>query len=73
MIGVVDDEAAWAEIDEMIVTRRIIAAMRAIEQVTGCSLPRTVELFSDRYGQLRERRPDDFTVGPDEYGHGVYT
>jgi hypothetical protein len=67
------DSGSWDEIDEMIVTRRILPALQAIRELTACSLPQAIELFSDRYALLRERRPHDFTVEPDEYGHGVYT
>lgn len=67
------DPGGWDEIDEMIVTRRILPAVQAIREHTACSLPQAIELFSNRYALLRERRPHDFTVGPDEYGHGVYT
>lgn len=63
----------WDEIDEMIVTRRILPAVQAIRQLTGCSLSRATELLSERYGLLRRRRPHDFAVGADEYWQGVYT
>jgi hypothetical protein len=63
----------WDEIDEMIVTQKILPALQAIRQLAGCSLPQAIDLFSDRYDLLRERRSDDFTVGPDEYARGVYT
>ena len=64
---------SWDEIDEMIVTRRILPAVEAVRQLSGCSLSRAIELLSDRYGVLRERRPHDFTVGPDEYWQGFYS
>jgi hypothetical protein len=67
------EPGSWDEIDEMIVTRRILPAMQAIRELAACSLPQAIELFSDRYTLLRERRPHDFTVGPEQYGHGVYT
>jgi hypothetical protein len=67
------DPGTWDEIDEMIVTRQILPALQAIRELTACSLPQAIELFSDRYALLRERRPHDFTAGPDEYGRGVYT
>lgn len=65
-------QGGWDEIDEMIVTQRILPAVQAIRQLTGCSLSRAVELLSDRYGLLRKWRPHEFTVGPDEYWQGVY-
>jgi hypothetical protein len=67
------DPGGWDEIDEMIVTQRILPALQAIRELAACSLPQAIELFSDRYALLRQRRPHDFTVGPEEYGHGVYT
>jgi hypothetical protein len=63
----------WGEIDDMIVTRRVLPAVQAIRQTSGCSLKRAIDLLSDRYRILRKRRPDDFTTGPDEYWDGVYS
>jgi hypothetical protein len=63
----------WDEVDEMIVTRRILAAVRGIRELSDCSLSRAMGLLSERYDVLRERRPHDFTVGPDEYWQGFYS
>jgi hypothetical protein len=64
------DPGGWDEIDEMIVGRRILAAIRAIRDLSDCSLSRAIELLSDRYEVLRKGRPKDFAVGPDEYWQG---
>ncbi|MFI9105414.1 hypothetical protein ACIGXA_33375 [Streptomyces fildesensis] len=59
--------------DHDIFERRIISAMKAIRDATGCSIPEAIDVFAVRYDELRRDRPDDFTVGPDEYGHGFYS
>jgi hypothetical protein len=61
----------WGEIDEMIVTRKILPAVHAIRDLSGCSLSQALELLSDRYDFLRGRRSQDFTTGPDEYWQGL--
>ncbi|BCB79606.1 hypothetical protein Pflav_060160 [Phytohabitans flavus] len=55
------DPGGWGEIDEMIVTRQILPALQAIRDLIACSLPQAIEVFSDRYALLRERRP---TISP---------
>jgi hypothetical protein len=67
------DPGGWDEIDEMIMTRRVPAGSAGDRAAHGVSLPRAVELFSDCYRLLRERRPHDLAVGSDAYGQRVYT
>ncbi|MFG1658561.1 hypothetical protein ACGFIY_18745 [Micromonospora chersina] len=64
---------AWQSIDDLIVQQRIIVAMQAIHATEGCSLPRAIELFAERYDHLRRTRSGDFAVSPEEYGRGVHT
>jgi hypothetical protein len=47
-------------VDRDILENRIIFAVRAIREASGCTLHRAVELASRRYGELRRDRPDDF-------------
>lgn len=60
-------------LDDLILNRRVISAMRLIMELSECSLREAIEFFDARYRELRETRPDDFTVSPEEYGRGVYT
>jgi hypothetical protein len=64
---------SWFEIDDLIVTRKIIPAMQAIRVAEQCGLREAIDLFYERYELLRETRPDDFMVSREEYGDGVYT
>src|SRR5689334_23282395 len=52
---------SWAEIDEHIVSHRIVQALMAIRARDGCTLHQAMDVFNDRYFTLRESRPADFT------------
>lgn len=60
-------------VDHDILEQRIIFALKTIRDALGCSIHEAIDVFGVRYDELRRDRPDDFTVGPDEYGHGVYS
>ncbi|NEA76192.1 hypothetical protein [Streptomyces sp. SID13588] len=62
-----------ASVDHDILERRIISALVAIRDATGCSIHEAIDVFAVRYDELRRDRPDDFAVGPDEYGRGFYS
>jgi len=64
---------SWDEIDDMIVQRKIIAAVEAIRTAQGCGLRTAISEFAQRLDLLWETRPHDFTVSRQEYGHGVHT
>ncbi|WP_146059083.1 hypothetical protein [Actinomadura rubteroloni] len=63
----------WPEIDENIVSHRIIPAMMILREVFGYDIREAIDAFDARYWFLRETRPDDFTVGPEEYGRHFYS
>ncbi|MGW2886496.1 hypothetical protein ACWDDN_14280 [Streptomyces griseoruber] len=60
-------------VDHDILERRIISALKTIRDATGCSIHEAIDVFGVRYDELRRDRPNDFAVGPDEYGHGFYS
>lgn len=62
-----------ATTDELILAERITPALQAIMAELGCSLREAVDEFRQRYDRLRTERPDDFTLPPEKYGHGVYS
>jgi hypothetical protein len=39
----------------------------------GHTIHEAIDAFSVRYEELRNSRPDDFTVPCDEYGKGFYS
>lgn len=60
-------------VDRDILDRRIILAIRTICETLGCTIHEAIDVFVVRYDELRRDRPDDFTVGPEEYGRGFYS
>jgi hypothetical protein len=60
-------------VDHDILNHRILFALREIRETLGCSIPEAIDVFAARYEKLREERPADFTVGPEEYGRGFYS
>ncbi|WP_217181748.1 hypothetical protein [Streptomyces sp. AC495_CC817] len=62
-----------ASIDRDILDHRIIFALKAIRETMGCTLHEAIDVFAVRYEELRRDCPDDFTVGPEEYGRGFYS
>jgi hypothetical protein len=63
----------WHGIDDLIVRARISQALHEICGRFDVTLKEAFILFGERYDVLRELRPDDFALPPDEYGRGVYT
>jgi hypothetical protein len=63
----------WAEVDEHILNHRIIRALQALREKFEYTIPEALDAFNQRYEQLREARPGEFTVSREEYGKGVYT
>ncbi|MEV1156561.1 hypothetical protein AB0J27_14310 [Micromonospora chokoriensis] len=64
---------AWQSVDDLIVQRRNIVATKAIREIESCSLQRAIDLFAERAELLRQTRPSDFAVPPDEHGCDVST
>ncbi|MET8099306.1 hypothetical protein ABZV29_22990 [Streptomyces sp. NPDC005236] len=60
-------------VDRDILNRRIVFALKTIREALGCTIHEAIDVFAARYEELRRDRPDDFTVGPEEYGQGFYS
>jgi len=60
-------------VDRDIVDRRIISALKTIREVLDCTIHEAIDVFAVRYEELRRDRPDDFSVGPEEYGRRFYS
>ncbi|MGW0859271.1 hypothetical protein [Streptomyces sp. NPDC002690] len=60
-------------VDRHILDHRIILALTAIKDASGCSLHEAIDIFEVRYEELRLNRPDDFRVSREEYGRHVCT
>jgi hypothetical protein len=63
----------WAVIDEDVLHQRVVPALVALREEFGYSMSEAIEAFNHRYMQLRETRPQEFTVSREDYGQGVYT
>ena len=63
----------WAVIDEDVLHQRVVPALVALREEFGYSMSEAIEAFNQRYMQLRETRPQEFTVSREDYGQGVYT
>ncbi|MFC5203333.1 hypothetical protein ACFVTC_07285 [Streptomyces sp. NPDC057950] len=62
-----------ASVDRDIVDHRIIFALKTIREALDCTIHEAIDVFAVRYEELRRDRPDDFAVGPEEYGRGFYS
>jgi len=60
-------------VDREILEHRIIPALVTIRETLGCTLHQALDVFAERYEELRRDRPDDFTLSRDEYGRGFYS
>jgi hypothetical protein len=60
-------------VDRHILNHQIILAIKAIKDASGCTLHEALDVFVQRYEELRRDRPDDFQVSREEYGRNVYT
>jgi hypothetical protein len=61
-----DDQVdAWQPIDELIMQRRNIVAIKAIRETDACSLQQAIDLFAERAEFLRRTRPSEFADPPD--------
>ncbi len=63
----------WAVIDEHILQRRIVQALKALREESGYSIHEAIHAFSNRYEQLREMRSQEFTISREDYGKNIYT
>ncbi|MFE7235902.1 hypothetical protein ACWCRF_36735 [Streptomyces sp. NPDC002405] len=62
-----------ASVDRDIVNHRIIFAIKAIREARAYTLHEALDVFAERYEELRRDRPDDFTVSREDYGRGFYS
>ncbi|MFF3332936.1 hypothetical protein ACFYWX_25840 [Streptomyces sp. NPDC002888] len=53
-------------VDRAILEHRTIFAINAIREASGCTVHEAVDVFVQRYEELRRDRPDDFHVSPEE-------
>ncbi|MFD7982041.1 hypothetical protein ACFV4M_01500 [Kitasatospora indigofera] len=60
-------------VDRHILDHRIVPALKAVRDASGCTLHEAIDIFGVRYEELRRDRPDDFLVSSEEYGRNVYT
>ncbi|WP_416875159.1 hypothetical protein [Kitasatospora sp. SC0581] len=60
-------------VDRDILDRRIGRAIKAIRDASGCTLHEALDVFTQRYEELRRDRPGDFRLSREEYSRDVYT
>ncbi|MEU5161160.1 hypothetical protein AB0G74_16340 [Streptomyces sp. NPDC020875] len=60
-------------VDRYILDHRIVLALKAIKDASGCTLHEAIDIFGVRYEELRRARPQDFQVSREEYGRGVHS
>jgi hypothetical protein len=60
-------------VDRDIVEHRIILALKAIREARDCTLHEALDVFAERYEELRRDRPNDFTLSREDYGRGFYS
>ncbi len=69
--GLTDEQ--WKPIDEWILRKWIINAIKAIKEASGVSLREAGDIFHERYDMLRASRSGEFVCDPDEYWKGFYS
>ncbi|MBP0453031.1 hypothetical protein J5Y04_26310 [Kitasatospora sp. RG8] len=60
-------------VDRDILDHRIIRAIKAIRDASGCTIHAALDIFTQRYEELRRDRPGDFQLSREEYGRDVCT
>ncbi|MFC4517754.1 MULTISPECIES: hypothetical protein [Streptomyces] len=60
-------------VDQDILDHRIIFAIKTIREASKCTLHEALDLFAQRYEQLRRERPTDFQLSREEYGRGFHS
>ncbi|MFI0242607.1 hypothetical protein [Streptomyces sp. NPDC016845] len=60
-------------VDRDIFEHRIIFALMTIREALGCTLHQALDVFAQRYEELRRDRPDDFHLDREQYGRGFYS
>ncbi|WP_411071253.1 hypothetical protein [Streptomyces sp. cmx-4-25] len=59
-------------LDRDILEQRIIPALMTIREALDCTLHEAIDIFAQRYEELRRDRPDGFTLRREDYGQGFY-
>ncbi|QIY96005.1 hypothetical protein HEP87_20710 [Streptomyces sp. S1D4-11] len=62
-----------AGVDRDIFDHRVLFAIKTIRDTLGCTIHEAIDVFAVRHEELRRDRPDDFAVGPEEYGRDFYS
>ncbi|MFI8186147.1 hypothetical protein OG539_41185 [Actinacidiphila glaucinigra] len=62
-----------ASVDRDILDHRIMFAIRAIREATGCTIHEAIDVVAVRHEELRRQRPGDFTFPPEDFGQGFYS
>ncbi|MFB7669371.1 hypothetical protein ACFC1R_36595 [Kitasatospora sp. NPDC056138] len=62
-----------ASVDRDILEQRIFFALKAIREARNCTTPQALDVFNQRYEELRRDRPDDFTLPREVYGQDFYS
>ncbi|MFE3525639.1 hypothetical protein ACFXOD_29255 [Streptomyces sp. NPDC059161] len=60
-------------VDRDILEERISFALKTIRETQGCTLHQALDVFAQRYEELRRDRPDDFHLSREAYGRGFYS
>ncbi|MFD7668897.1 hypothetical protein [Streptomyces sp. NPDC059788] len=60
-------------VDRDILEHRIICALKTIREASGCTLHQALDVFAQRYEELRRDRPDDFAASRDDYGRDFHS
>jgi len=60
-------------VDRNIVEHRIVYALKTIREALDCTLHEALDVFSERYEELRRDRPDDFHLSREDYGRDFYS
>ncbi|MFJ2272249.1 hypothetical protein ACIOHO_39330 [Streptomyces sp. NPDC087849] len=60
-------------VDRDILDHRIILAIKAIRDASGCTVHEALDVFARRHEELRRDRTGDFQLSREEYGRDIYT
>ena len=61
------------ELDAHVLAGRIILGIRFVWDCGAPSLPAAMEVFTERYRELRQDRPEAFTKDLEDYWDGFYS
>lgn len=67
-----DDDQQDA-MDSAIFAGRVLIAVMAVRDATGCSIHEAIDAVAARHDLLRTERSDDFNVSREEWGRHFYS